>query len=82
MNHIEQLPERDVDALLRALGNCYMMAKREIARIQNGQSHTDAASLARWQQVKRFCEDAGCTSSILRAQVPTELTDGEQSHDV
>ena len=64
--------------VLRALGNCYMMAKREIARILNGKANCDAQSLERWQHVQRFCEEAGCTSSILRAQVPTELTEGER----
>lgn len=60
----------------RAVGNCYMMAKREIARITNGKAQADATSLERWQHVKRFCESAGETSSILRWQLPTELTEG------
>jgi hypothetical protein len=64
--------------LRRALGNCYMMAKREIARLLNkGEPHgRDAVSLERWQHVKRFCEETGMKSSILRATLPTELTEG------
>ena len=63
--------------LLRALGNCYMMAKREIARILNGKADCDAMSLERWRHVQRFCEETGLKSSILRASLPTEITDGE-----
>lgn len=73
----ETLTSDQAQAALRALGNCYMMAKREQARILNtGLRHTHAITLERWQHVLRFCEEAGCTSSILRAQVPTEITDG------
>ncbi len=67
----------DEKRILRALGNCYMMAKREQARIINlGMRDTHAITLERWQHVLRFCEEAGCTSSILRAQVPDEITGG------
>jgi hypothetical protein len=72
-----QPPRADDEAVKRALSNCYMMAKRELSRITNGKSQTDATSLERWQHVKRFCESAGETSSILRWGLPTELTDGQ-----
>ena len=72
--HQEIREQRDV--LVKALGNCYMMAKREIARYLNHDWVNNATSLERWQHVKRFCESAGCTSSILRATLPTEITDG------
>jgi len=64
------------DAERRAIGNCYMMAKREIARLLNSRDVIDEKSLERWQHVLRFCESVGCKSDILRWQIPTELTEG------
>jgi len=71
---VERTPAEEL--LYRAVSNCYMMAKREIARIRNGKSQTDAMSQERWEHVKRFCEDTGMKSSILRDSLPTELTEG------
>lgn len=75
---VEAQQHQDIEPLRRALGNCYMMAKREIARILNGKSQTDAVSLERWRHVQRFCEETGLKSSILRATLPTELTEGSE----
>lgn len=60
----------------QALKDCYMMAKREIARMRNGRAQHDATGLERWEHVFRFCEEAGLTSSVLREYQPTEITDG------
>lgn len=75
---ISESPTEDVAALRRAIGNCYMMAKREIARHLNHSSDeiNHAVSIERWQHVQRFCESVGEKSSILRWQLPTEITDG------
>jgi hypothetical protein len=65
-----------IQLLERAVGNCYMMAKREIARHLN-QPLNDQKGLERWQHVQRFCETTGEKSSILRGQLPTEMTEGD-----
>ncbi len=67
-----------IQMLERALSNCYMMSKREIARMLNRSPmvKSDQLTLERWQHVKRFCEETGQKSSILRATLPTEITDG------
>lgn len=70
-----------IQMLERALGNCYMMSKREIARLLNRSPmdvgvKSDQLTLERWNHVKRFCEETGQKSSILRATLPTEITDG------
>jgi hypothetical protein len=64
-----------IRVLERAVGNCFMMAKRQIAAHLNSKS-TPAQDLERWQHVQRFCETTGSKSSILRGQLPTELTEG------
>lgn len=71
----------DLAQLQRALGNCYMTARRELRRLNNtGRVELihglDSQSVERWQHIVRFCEEAGCKSDILRAALPTELTDG------
>lgn len=70
----------------RALGNCYMTAKREKHRLnRTGRVEVihglDTTSVERWGHVMRFCEEAGCKSDILRATLPTELTDGGVESD-
>ncbi len=67
-----------IQMLERALGNCYIMSRREIARILNRSPmvKSDQLTLERWQHVKRFCEETEQKSSILRATLPTEITDG------
>lgn len=74
--------EEDVFRLRHALGNCYMMAKRELHRLDRaslkglaGKTYNSLA-VEQWQHVLRFCEEAGCKSDILRATLPTEITDG------
>lgn len=57
-----------IRVLEQAVGNCYMMAKRQVAR---GTSDTDW-----WQHVVRFCETTGSQSDILRRQLPDEMTEG------
>lgn len=72
--------EETKDAKRKAVANCYMMAKREIARIRNGKAQFDATGLERWEHVLRFCEESGEKSSILRDGLPTEITDGADTH--
>jgi metal-sulfur cluster biosynthetic enzyme len=70
--------------LERAVGNCFMMAKREIARLLNMKPDASplqlavalALTLERWEHIQRFCETTGSKSSILRGQLPTEITEG------
>jgi hypothetical protein len=64
-----------VRVLEQAIGNCYMMARRQIAAHLNGTS-TPQKDLERWQHIQRFCETTGSKSSILRGQLPTEITNG------
>lgn len=64
-----------IRVLERAIGNCFMMARRQIAAHLNGKS-TPVQDLERWQHVQRFCETTGSKSSILRGQLPTEITEG------
>jgi hypothetical protein len=64
-----------IRALEQAIGNCYMMAKRQVAAHLNG-TNAPAKDLERWQHVQRFCETTGIKSSILRWQLPTEITGG------
>ena len=66
---------------LRALLNCYVTARRELRRISNtGRVELihglDTQSVERWQHIVGFCEEAGCRLNLLRAALPTELTDG------
>ena len=70
----QEPPQADLKR--KAVANCYMMAKREIARILNGKAQVDTLSLERWQHVLRFCEESGEKSSILRDGLPTEMTEG------
>lgn len=60
-------------ALLKALGDCYTMARRELSRHK---SSGDPLTIERWNHVKRFCEETGLREQILRASFPTEITDG------
>lgn len=61
-------------ALLKALGNCYTMARRELHKLR-GES-PPSMQRERWEHIKRFCEETGLREQILRASFPTELTDG------
>ena len=67
-----------VRVLEKAVGDCFMMAKRQIAAHLNGKS-TPVQDLERWQHVQRFCETTGSKSDILRGQLPTEITDGSEA---
>lgn len=67
-----------VRVLERAIGNCFMMAKREIARYLNGRTPPDSLTLERWQHIQRFCETTGIKSDILRGQLPDEITEGSE----
>lgn len=60
----------------RALDNCYIMARREVARLSRQNPPHDPVTLERWQHVVRFCEEADCKSNILRRSLPTEMTEG------
>ena len=59
------------------------MAKREIARLwsHDGDESSLARTLERWQHIQRFCETTGSKSSILRGQLPDEITEGEGKAD-
>lgn len=51
------------------------IAKRRLHQLY-GQSHGSVKEKEAWEHVRRFCEEAGCKSDILRATLPTEITDG------
>lgn len=62
------------------LDNVYMLARREIRRIERRLDVAPvlAPTLEQWRHVLRICEEAGGGSAgILRRSLPTELTDGE-----
>lgn len=68
-------PESDrVPVLEQAIGNCYMMAKRQISAHLRGTTNPQQ-DVKRWEHVLRFCETTGSKSSILR-QIPTEIAEG------
>lgn len=74
VGEVTQDKER-VRVLERAVGNCFMMAKRQIAAHLKGAS-VYQHDLERWQHVLRFCETTGSKSDILRGQLPDEITEG------
>lgn len=56
-----------VDAETKALRNVEMMARREIARLLNDGVGLHRIAVERWQDVQRFCNEAGITSpGVLR----------------
>lgn len=55
--------------LMKALGNCYMMARRR-AKVATQFERTQ------YEHIIRFCEETGLKAEILRAQVPIEITGG------
>jgi hypothetical protein len=64
IEHLRDIPlsvasDERVRVLERAVGNCFMMAKREIARLwkHDGCESSLAQTLERWQHVQRFCEN-------------------------
>jgi hypothetical protein len=67
----QEAPEIDVQLLAWAVGNCHMLARR---RLRAG-----SADAEWWSHVLRICEKAGAQSAgVLRAALPTEITDGSQ----
>jgi hypothetical protein len=48
------------DKLKKALDNCFMQARRRRRCVAS------ADDIRAWDNIIRFCEEAGCTSSILR----------------
>ena len=74
----EQAPEKSCEW---AVVNCHVLARRELHRLRE-QIVTPSASrdlaIERWEHVLRICELAGAKSAgVLRAAIPTEITDGE-----
>lgn len=64
--------EPDVHLLAWAVSNCYMLARRRIAKQTTDEEW--------WQHVLRICEKAGATSQgVLRAAVPREITEGSRA---
>jgi hypothetical protein len=54
-----------------AVTNCHMLARRALAR------STSMYDREKWEHVLRICDKAGARSAgVLRASVPTEITDG------
>ena len=69
----EQPPTRSMEW---GLGNCYMLARRELRRLERMGCKADSMSVERWQHVVRICEEAGAKSKgVLRATLPTEYTE-------
>lgn len=60
---------REHETAMKALGNCYMMACRRARGVATPEN-------ADWNNVKRFCEETGLKPEILRASLPTEITQG------
>ena len=61
----------DVHLLAWAVTNCHTLARRRL--------HRQSQDAEWWQHVQRICEKAGARSAgVLRASVPTEITDGEE----
>ena len=61
------------NAETRALSNIYLLARREMAR-RNPRDPEMAR--AQWGHIVRFCEEAGCRSSVLPAtQTPPSTAD-------
>lgn len=53
----------------RALENVYMIARRELHRMlknEVAERIPESRDVQVWRHVIRFCEDAGCESTILR----------------
>lgn len=50
-----------IDKLKLALENCYILARRQRRNFAD-----DTADAISWDHIIRFCEAAGCKSSILR----------------
>jgi len=67
--------QSDLDKSNKALADCYMMARRQIARLERNLP-ADPITLVAWKEIVRFCENTGLKSSILREAVPTEITGG------
>lgn len=59
----------------RALYNIYMVAKREIARRTPREPELTRAT---WHNIRAFCEDAGCRSTLLRDDNFEMLNGNEQ----
>lgn len=60
---------REHSAVVKALADCYMMACRRARGLAT-------PNTADWNHVKRFCESTGLKSQLLRASLPTEMTEG------
>jgi hypothetical protein len=65
------------EAKQKALADCYMMARRQVARLTR-ETHpgSDRVSLEAWGHVIRFCESAGEKADFLRDSVPTDMQGG------
>jgi hypothetical protein len=67
----QSLEEADIQLLAWAVTNCHMLARRALAR------STSVFDREKWEHVLRICEKAGARSQgVLRAALPTEITDG------
>lgn len=73
---------RKLEATLKALGNCYMLANRSVTPLRRVArdgfrlTHAQMVEKDNWKHIIRFCEETGMKAEILRAQVPTEITGG------
>lgn len=56
---------------VKALADCYMMACRRARGVATAEN-------ADWNHVKRFCEATGLKPNLLRAALPTEMTEGQK----
>jgi hypothetical protein len=69
---LEPLEPEQVQLLAWAVTNCHTLARRALART------VSVYDREKWEHVLRICEKAGARSAgVLRASVPTELTEGE-----
>ncbi len=78
-----QAPETppDMQLLAWAVSNCHTLARRELNRLRP-YVNPDTLAIERWEHVQRICEKAGATTKgVLRAALPTEITDGASSSD-
>ncbi len=72
---------RENERILKALANCYMLARRSVARFPSNlfpvqMTHDQRIQKDNWEHIVRFCEETGLKPNILREAVPTEITGG------
>lgn len=58
-----------------AISNCYMMARRCVARLKR-ENPNDLKSFEEWGHIIRFCESTGEKPQLLRDSIPRDIQGG------